>query len=67
MGRVYLITLGDCDKHGVVLEIACPACGRVIYAAPDRLIGMTAGSARLIRSTDLATIELISLGQGLPA
>ena len=57
MGRVYLTTLGDCEKHGVVLEIACPACGRVIYAAPDRLIGMTAGAARFIRATELAAIE----------
>ena len=57
MGRVYLSTLGDCEKHGVVLEIACTACGRVVYAAPDRLIGLTAGAAQFIRATDLAAVE----------
>ena len=52
MGRTYLRTLGDCEKHGVVLSITCRACQRVAYVAPGFLIGLrsaTAGGAREMR------------------
>lgn len=41
MGRTYVRTLGDCEKHGLVLEITCDRCGRQAYLNGHDLIGLT--------------------------
>lgn len=57
MGRTYLRTLGDCEKHSVVIQITCRACERVIYASPNQLIGIKRGRVEFLRGTYLEQIE----------
>ena len=50
MGRTYVRTLGDCQKHGLIVEITCKHCGRQAYLAPPDLIGLTSRLGWTIRS-----------------
>ena len=49
MGRTYVRTLGDCNQHGLVIEIVCSRCGRAVYRAPADLIGYTTLAGYKIR------------------
>ncbi|MCU6454366.1 hypothetical protein LPN01_09765 [Sphingomonas sp. A2-49] len=50
MGRIYVLTLGDAAKRGLILEIACLRCARVIYRHPTDFLGMKTPAGREIRS-----------------
>jgi hypothetical protein len=51
MGRTYIHTLGDCKKHGLVLEITCLRCRRAVYRTPNELIGFQTRCGLVLRGT----------------
>ena len=57
MGRTYVRTFGECDKHGLVIEITCTRCQRVAYASAYQMIGITTRSGfKILASTLIETI-----------
>lgn len=68
MGRVFVHTFGDADKHGLVLEITCSSCGRAVYRHPSDLVGFETRTGRRIRRhhemNDVAPIMRCRGGKG---
>jgi len=50
VGRTYVQTLGDCRKHGLIIEITCQKCMRQAYLLADDLIGLTSRMGWTIRA-----------------
>ena len=50
MGRIYIRTFADCAKHGMILEITCPRCMRVVYRRPDDIVGIKTPGGHQVRS-----------------
>jgi hypothetical protein len=49
VGRVYIRTFADCNKHGLVLKITCSRCRRAVYRHAADLVGIKTPAGREIR------------------